>query len=89
MMPDSKKIIRVIQVFDKTTDQLVKKIILNNQKFKLIKNIIVAYEGDINYYEYYEIKKRHYNTTVMLIPVLQKYPLRAFEIYFGSQYILE
>jgi hypothetical protein len=25
MMPDSKKIIRVIQVFDKTTDQFVKK----------------------------------------------------------------
>lgn len=88
MILGSKKIIRVIEVFDKSTKKLVMEIILDNQKFKLIKNILVAYEGDSNYYGYYEIKKRYYKATIILIPVLQKYPLRAFEIYFGSQYIL-
>lgn len=78
------KMERVIFVFEKNEDTLVKEITANSLTVEIIKGLFKAKENDPNFYSPNKIEKMQYDNLIIYVPELEKYPHEKYELYLEA-----
>ncbi len=78
------KIERIILIFKKGAEKLLKEIIVNNLEISIIKKLFKSKDGDPHFYSPYLIEQIQYNNLIKYVPELNEYPSEKFELYLEA-----
>lgn len=78
------KIERIISVFKKDEDTLVKEIKAKSLTLETIKGLFKVKEDDPDFYGPEKIEKMQYDNLIVYVPELEKYPYEKYELYLEA-----
>lgn len=78
------KIERVILIFDKEKENLLKEINADNLDISIIKKLFKETENDPYFYKPYKLEQLEYDEIVKYIPELEAYSYKKFDLYLEA-----